>query len=94
MLLNLLYDYIRVAIITLISTAFAIFAGYHIATHKKTEAVAVPLIQGFSAYPVPTYFPFLFFAIYPFTASLFGPFADEFFVLGLGFLGYFLLCLL
>ncbi|MHB8372342.1 MAG: ABC transporter permease subunit [Thermoplasmataceae archaeon] len=89
LLLNLLYDYIRVAIITLISTAFAIFAGYHIATHKKTEAVAVPLIQGFSAYPVPTYFPFLFFAIYPFTASLFGSFADEFFVLGLGFLGTF-----
>ena len=57
LLVNLLYDYIRVAIITLVSTAFAIFFGYYMATHRKVESAAIPLIQGFSAYPVPTYIP-------------------------------------
>ena len=89
LLVNLLYDYIRVAIITLVSTAFAIFFGYYMATHRKVESAAIPLIQGFSAYPVPTYFPFLFFAIYPFIASSFGSLTDEFFVLGLGFISTF-----
>lgn len=89
LLVNLLYDYIRVAVITLVSTAFAIFFGYYMATHRKVESAAIPLIQGFSAYPVPTYFPFLFFAVYPFIASSFGSLTDEFFVLGLGFISTF-----
>ncbi len=89
LMINLLYDYIRVAIITLVSIAFAIFVGYYIATHKKTESAAIPIIQGFSAYPVPTYFPFLFFALYPFISSIYGSLTDEFFVLVLGFMSTF-----
>ncbi|MCL5665823.1 MAG: ABC transporter permease subunit [Candidatus Thermoplasmatota archaeon] len=89
LIVDLLYDYLRVGIIVAVSFTFAIFVGYHLATNRRAESVGVPVIQTFSAYPVPTYFPFLFLAIVPFITSFFGFLADEFFVLALGFISTF-----
>lgn len=89
LLVDLLYDYLRVAIITLVAFAFSIFAGYYFAVNRKAEAVGVPVIQSFSAFPVPTYFPFLFLAVSPFIFSYFGSVASEILVLFLGFISTF-----
>ncbi len=89
LLLDLLYDYARVAIITLVAFMFSIFVGYYFAMNARAESVGVPVIQGFSAYPVPTYFPFVFLAAVPFLNSIFGPYTSEVFVLFLGFISTF-----
>ncbi len=89
LIVDLLYDYLRVAIITVVAFIFSIFVGYYFAIHRKAEAVGVPAIQAFSAYPVPTYFPFLFLALAPFVYSYFGAFSNELFVLFLGFISTF-----
>lgn len=89
LIVDLLYDYLRVGIIVVVSFLFAIFVGYRLAVNRRSEAIGVPLIQTFSAYPVPTYFPFLFLAIVPFITSIFGYLTDEFFVLALGFISTF-----
>ncbi|MCL4307548.1 MAG: sugar ABC transporter permease, partial [Candidatus Thermoplasmatota archaeon] len=81
LLLGLLYDYARVAIITLVAFVFSIFVGYYFAMNARAESVGVPVIQGFSAYPVPTYFPFVFLAAVPFLNSIFGQYTSEVFVL-------------
>ncbi len=88
---SLAYDYLRVAVISLVSTAIAIFLGYYLAQHSRAEAVGVPLIQTLSAYPAPpTYFPpFLFLGVYPVVTYFFGPLTDEAFVLFLGFVSTF-----
>jgi NitT/TauT family transport system permease protein len=49
----------------------------------------IPIIQAFSAFPAPAYFPLLFLATYPIVHSLFGPFTNEFYVLFLGFVSTF-----
>ncbi|MCL4307486.1 MAG: ABC transporter permease subunit [Candidatus Thermoplasmatota archaeon] len=89
LLLGLLYDYARVAIITLVAFVFSIFVGYYFAMNARAESVGVPVIQGFSAYPVPTYFPFVFLAAVPFLNSIFGQYTSEVFVLFLGFISTF-----
>jgi NitT/TauT family transport system permease protein len=82
-------DYLRVAVIALISLLFAIFVGYYLATHSFAERMIIPIIQAFSAFPAPAYFPLLFLATYPIVHSLFGPFTNEFYVLFLGFVSTF-----
>ncbi len=89
LLYGLLIDYIRVLIITGASIAFAFTLGYLLATRRKAEAVGVPIIQTFSSYPVPAYFPFIFLGIYPIFTSVFGSQAEEGIVLLLGFIATF-----
>jgi NitT/TauT family transport system permease protein len=89
LLVGLLYDYVRVIVITLASIAFAFSLGYVLATRKKAESVGVPVIQTFSSYPVPAYFPFIFLGLYPFVADILGPLTEEGIVLLLGFMSTF-----
>jgi ABC-type anion transport system, duplicated permease component len=89
LLYGLLIDYIRVLIITGASIAFAFTLGYLLATRRKAEAVGVPVIQTFSSYPVPAYFPFIFLGIYPIFSSVLGSQAEEGIVLLLGFIATF-----
>jgi len=89
LLMDLLYDYIRVAIIVLVSMFFAIFVGYYFAVNRKAEAVGIPAIQAFSAYPAPIYFPFIFLGLSLSVSSIFGYLTDEAFVLFLGFISTF-----
>ncbi|BCU67724.1 sugar ABC transporter permease [Sulfolobales archaeon HS-7] len=88
-LLDLGYDYVRVGIIVLISLLFSVTLGYALAVYHKLEAVMIPIIQVFSAFPSPAYFPLLFLATSPFIYAAFGPFANELYVLGLGFISTF-----
>ena len=89
LLLGLLYDYVRVTIITVVAFVLSVFVGYALAVHKRAESVGIPVIEAFSAYPVPTYFPFLFLAAVPFVSATFGQLSNELFVLVLGFISTF-----
>lgn len=89
LLVDLLFDYVRVGIIVAVSFIFSIFVGYYFAVNRRAEAVGIPLVETVSAYPVPTYFPFVFLALSPFVFSVFGGLANEFFVLFLGFMSTF-----
>ena len=88
-LVGLVYDYARVAIILVISFVISISLGYYLAVNKRAEFVGVPVMQAFSAYPVPIYFPFVFAASLPFIVRYLGPFSDEFYVLAVGFVSTF-----
>ena len=88
-LVGLVYDYARVAIILVISFVISISLGYYLAVNKRAEFVGVPVMQVFSAYPVPIYFPFVFAASLPFIVRYLGPFSDEFYVLAVGFVSTF-----
>lgn len=88
-LLGLAYDYARVAVITGVSFIFAMFVGYYIAFHRRAEAAVVPLVQAFSAMPAPTYFPILFAVTSLVVYRAFGGFANELYVLFLGFISTF-----
>ncbi|MGC9072357.1 MAG: ABC transporter permease subunit [Acidilobus sp.] len=88
-LVGLAYDYARVALIAITSFIIALFIGYWLATHRRAEVIAVPVIQAFSAMPAPTYFPILFAATYSFVAGLSGPLTNELYVVFLGFISTF-----
>lgn len=88
-LVGLAYDYARVAVITLISFAIAVFIGYYLAFHRRAEAVFIPLIQSISALPAPAYFPLLFLATSAVLYRMFGGFTNELYVLFLGFVSTF-----
>jgi len=82
-------DYIRVAIIALISFVIAIFSGYYLAKNHKAERIAIPIIQSIAAFPAPAYFPLLFGATYPYLSKILVGYTDEFYVLFLGFISTF-----
>lgn len=88
-IVGLAYDYARVAVITLISFAVAVFVGYYLAFHRRAEAVFIPLIQSLSALPAPAYFPLLFLATSAILYRAFGGFTNELYVLFLGFVSTF-----
>jgi len=88
-ILNMLFDYIRIAIIAIVSLIFAILLGYYLAMHKRGEAILVPIIQTFSAFPPPIYFPIVFGISYPFVLHYFGFLATEIYVLTIGFVSTF-----
>ncbi len=88
-LVGLVYDYARVAIILMVSFVISISLGYYLAVNKRAESICVPIVQTFSAYPVPIYFPFIFALSLPFIARYLGPFSDEFYVLAVGFVSTF-----
>ncbi|QKQ99112.1 ABC transporter permease subunit [Metallosphaera tengchongensis] len=82
-------DYLRVAIIALISLIIAIFVGYWVSLHHKVEMVLIPVIQSLASFPAPAYFPLLFGFTYPIFSRVFGGLTDEFYVLFLGFISTF-----
>ena len=82
-------DYLRVGIIAVISLVIALFLGYWLSLHVKTERAVVPIIQTLAAFPAPAYFPLLFAFTYPAVERAFGSFTDEFYVLLLGFISTF-----
>ncbi len=86
---NMIFDYIRIAIIALVSFVVAVLLGYFLAVHKRGEAILVPIIQTFSAFPPPIYFPIVFGATIPFIYHAFGLLTTEFYVLLLGFVSTF-----
>lgn len=88
-LYGLLVDYARVTIITLASLGLAFTLGYLLAVRKTAEKIGLPIIQAFSSFPAPAYFPLLFVFTYPLAASIMHGFADEFYVLLLGWLSTF-----
>ncbi|MFP3162515.1 MAG: ABC transporter permease subunit [Acidianus hospitalis] len=88
-LIDLGADYLRVAVIALMSFIFAVFVGYYIARHTNADRAIVPIIQTFSAFPAPAYFPLLYGFTYTYVSSIFGPFTNEFYVLLLGFISTF-----
>lgn len=82
-------DFLRVAIIALISFMFAVFVGYYVARHAKADKVLLPIIQSFSSFPAPAYFPLLYGSTYSYVSQVFGPLTNEFYVLLLGFISTF-----
>ncbi|BBG24764.1 hypothetical protein IC006_2098 [Sulfuracidifex tepidarius] len=87
-LVGLGYDYLRVTFITVLAFLLSITLGYYLAIHNTLDRIFIPLIQAFSAFPAPAYFPFLFGFLYGYT-NVFGPFKDEFFIILLGFISTF-----
>lgn len=85
---NMAIDYIRVAIIALISLVIAIFVGYYLAVHHRAATVAFPAIQVISAFPAPVYFPLVFAATFGYMYAVF-PLSSEIYVLFLGFISTF-----
>mgnify|MGYP001772525327 CR=1 FL=1 len=85
---NMAVDYIRVAIIAIISLVIAIFVGYYLAVHQRAAAIAFPAIQVISAFPAPVYFPLVFAATFSYMYTVF-PFSSEIYVLFLGFISTF-----
>ena len=82
-------DYLRVAVISIVSLAFAIFVGYYLATHERAEKIVIPIIQAYAALPAPAYFPLLFLVTISFVSKIFGLFTNEVYVLFLGFISTF-----
>ncbi|MGC9191733.1 MAG: ABC transporter permease subunit [Conexivisphaera sp.] len=82
-------DYGRVALITLISFAISVLAGYYLATHARASSLAVPTIQTIAAFPPPAYFPLVYAATYRYMSALPGDLGSEIYVLMLGFLSTF-----
>ncbi len=87
-LVGLGYDYLRVTFITVLAFLLSITAGYYLAIRNTLDRIFIPLIQAFSAFPAPAYFPFLFGFLYGYMSVL-GPFKDEFFIILLGFISTF-----
>jgi len=77
---GLAYDYARVAAIALVSFAIAVFLGYYLATHRRAEAVGVPLTLALAALPAPAYFPLLFLATSAALYRAFGGLTNELYV--------------
>ncbi len=88
-LVGLAIDYARVFLITALSLALAMSLGYYLATHRRVERAVVPLIQAFAAYPAPVYFPLVFAATYTTLHGALGYYADEIYVILLGFISTF-----
>ncbi len=88
-LVSMIVDYARVALIALVSLALAVTIGYYLAVNARAEASVVPVVQALSAFPAPTYFPVLFGLTYGVVSSAFGSWTVEFYVLLLGFMSTF-----
>ncbi|MBP1449282.1 MAG: ABC transporter permease subunit, partial [Thermoproteus sp.] len=89
MLKALLYDYGRVAAVSSLAMAVAVTLGYYLATRHKVERIVAPAVQVFAAYPAPVYFPIIFSATYPLLYGALGYYANELYVILLGFISTF-----
>ena len=88
-IIGLLYDYSRVAVVIAVTFVISITLGYYLAINSRAESVGVPLIQVLTAFPAPVYFPFVYIAFYPDFHAVFGPLTSEFFVITLAFISTF-----
>jgi NitT/TauT family transport system permease protein len=88
-IVGLLYDYSRVAVVIAVTFVISITLGYYMAVNSRAESVGVPLIQVLTAFPAPVYFPFVYVALYPDFHAIFGPLTSEFFVISLAFISTF-----
>lgn len=88
-LIGLAIDYVRVFLITLLSLLLAVTLGYYLATHRRAERVVIPIIQVYSAYPAPVYFPLIFAATYAALYGALGYYANEIYAITLGFISTF-----
>ncbi|MDG7035015.1 MAG: ABC transporter permease subunit [Nitrososphaerota archaeon] len=88
-LYSMAVDYLRVALITLLSLAIAVFLGYYLATHHRVGTSTIPLIQTISAFPAPAYFPLIFAATVVFLNVHIPFITTELYVFTLGFLSTF-----
>ncbi len=82
-------DYLRVAVIAVVSLVISIFVGYALARNHMAERVVIPVIQSIASFPAPAYFPLLYGATYSVVHSALGGYTNEFYVLLLGFLSTF-----
>jgi NitT/TauT family transport system permease protein len=83
-------DYLRVIIVTLASLVLAMTLGYVLATHHNASLALAPIVQAFSAFPAPAYFPLIFIATFPvFSTALPAAYSTEIYVFTLGFLSCF-----
>lgn len=89
LLKDIVFDYARVSLIALASLAFAVSAGYYLATHHKTGDIILPALQAFAAFPAPAYFPVIFITTVPFISRLLPFMWTEFYIFVLGFLSCF-----
>jgi len=88
-LYDMLIDYIRVFIISLIALVISLFLAYYLVTHPRLEKIFIPLIQALSAIPAPSYFPFIFLLTYNAFHNIFGGYVNEVYVIILGFISCF-----
>jgi NitT/TauT family transport system permease protein len=86
---DMAYDYLRVAVISLVSLGITVTLGYALAVKRRAEKLGLPLIQILFAYPAPLYFPLLFGYTYGPVRALFGALTPEFYVVLLGFISTF-----
>jgi len=83
-------DYVRVIAVTLAALALAMSLGYVLATRHRASLALAPIVQAFSAFPAPAYFPIIFIATFPlFSVALPGAYSTEIYVFTLGFLSCF-----
>jgi len=88
-LYSMAVDYLRVALITLLSLAIAVFLGYYLAMHHRVGNATIPLIQTVSAFPAPAYFPLIFAVTVSFLSAHVPFITTELYVFVLGFLSTF-----
>ncbi|MGC8568989.1 MAG: ABC transporter permease subunit [Nitrososphaeria archaeon] len=86
-LYNIGVDYVRVALIALISLALAVTVGYVLAVRQRIAAFILPVIQAVSAFPAPIYFPVVYIMTFRYIMGL--PFGTELYILFLGFVSTF-----
>jgi NitT/TauT family transport system permease protein len=86
-LYNLSIDYIRVAIIAVISLVLSITLGYILAIRQRIASFLLPIIQIISAFPAPIYFPIVFFLTYKYV--MISPIGTELYIIFLGFISTF-----
>ncbi len=86
---EMLYDYARVAIVIAVTFVISITLGYYLAVNARAESIGVPVIQILTAFPAPVYFPFIYIALYPEIHAAFGFLTNEFFVITLAFISTF-----
>jgi NitT/TauT family transport system permease protein len=89
LLYSMAVDYLRVAIVTLVSLALALSLGYFLAVHHRLSSTVAPAIQAFAAFPAPTYFPLVFIFTLPFVENTVPFYYTEVYIFILGFLSCF-----
>nr|WP_232018763.1 ABC transporter permease subunit [Sulfodiicoccus acidiphilus] len=89
LLIDLGYDYLRVAVISLVSVVIAITLGYYLAVNAKAERLLIPVMQALLAIPAPLYFPLLVGFSLPWLSHILGWLSAEFYVLLMGFVSAF-----
>ena len=89
LLYSMAVDYLRVAVVTLVSLAVALTLGYFLAVHQRLSSTVAPAIQAFAAFPAPAYFPLVFIFTLPFVENAVPFYYTAVYIFILGFLSCF-----